>query len=230
MDVCKATLALALTLGLAVSARADEDSLPNSLRAGAYYVTYHVHADDLTGPYVPPGVNFTLKDVVTPYFAYVRSLPYHLSVELAFGAPPVTKTVGKGPAEVGSVPYNGQVVTTARWLAPTLLLEYNFLEESSLIRPYIGVGVNYTKFYDRQSTAAGNAASGGPTSVSLPVSVGVAGTVGLNLRITPRMHLYASYSASDVSSHLTATTAGIRRTTHIQFGPQATVVSVGYSF
>jgi outer membrane protein len=218
-----------LIASAAMNARAD-DVLSNSFRVGAYYIDYHTHADDITGPYVPPGVNLRLKAVVTPYFAYVRRLNGHFSVELAAGVPPKTKTVAKGPSALGSVPYDGQVIVTAKWLAPTLLLHYNFLDESYSVRPYIGIGVNYTKFYDRQSTAAGNAASGGPTSISLPSSVGPAGTVGISYRVTPRFSVYASYSMSQVNTHLTANTAGVIRTSHIEFNPHAAVLSVGYSF
>jgi outer membrane protein len=164
------------------------------------------------------------------YLAYVRSLSSHFDLELALGYPPLQKTVGKGPATLGSVPYDGQVIATARWIAPTLLLEYEFLSENSKWRPYIGAGVNLTTFYDRDSTAAGNAASGGPTKLSLTPSVGPAVTAGMNYRITDNWHLYASYSWSQVKTDLTADTAGVIRTTRINFGPQALVVSVGYSF
>jgi outer membrane protein len=221
-------LALAAISG-AASAQ-DSAPLSNSLRVGAYYVTYHTHADDISGPFVPPGVNLRVKDVVTPYFAYVRRLTRHFSAELAFGWPPLTKTVGKGPAQLGSVPYDGQVISTARWFAPTLLLTYNFLPESFWIRPYIGAGINYTRFYDRRSTAAGDAASGGPTSISLPSSIGPAGTVGVSMRLTRRFSLHASYSISQVNARLTANTAGVIRTTHIEFGPRTAVLSAGYSF
>jgi|SRR5579863_5385136 len=220
----------ALLTSVAAVAPADEQVLSNSLRLGAYYVIYHTSADDITGPYVPPGVNLRLQDVTTPYFAYVRRLSSHFSTEFAFGVPPLTKTVGKGPAELGSVPYNGQVISTARWFAPTLLLNYSFLDESAPLRPYIGAGVNYTRFYDRQSTAAGNAASGGPTSISLPSSWGPAGTVGLSYHLYGRFNLYGSYSMSRVTSNLTANTAGFIRTSHISFGPRAFVLAAGYSF
>jgi outer membrane protein len=227
---------LAVVFGLMAAAlarsamAADDAPLSNEVRLGAYWITYHVHADDISGPFVPPGVNIRLKDVYTPYFAYVRRLNDRFSVELAMGWPPLTKTVGKGPAQLGSVPYDGQVITTARWLAPTLLLNWFVLPESYKLRPYIGLGVNYTRFYDRNSTPAGNAATGGPTSISLPASVGPAGTVGLSYTISRHFHVYASYSLSQVSSRLTANTAGNIRTSHVEFGPRATVVSAGYSF
>src|SRR5581483_2878872 len=164
------------------------------------------------------------------YFAYVRRVTERFRLELAFGVPPLTKTVGKGPAELGSVPYNGQVISTARWFAPTLLLNYYILDESYRLRPYVGVGVNYTRFYDRESTPAGDAASGGPTSIKLPSSVGPAGTVGLAYHVSGGFNLYASYSLSRVHSVLTADTAGVIRTSHIEFGPRALVVAAGYSF
>jgi outer membrane protein len=217
--------------GLWCAAPAYSDDVPsNSLRAGLYAVFYHSTADDLSGPYVPPGVNIDAKDVQTLYLGYVRRLSPHFGVELAVGYPPLTKTTGRGPATLGSVPYDGQVISTARWLAPTVLLEYTFLSENSKLRPYIGVGVNYTTFYDRDSTAEGNAASGGPTKLSLTSSVGPAGTVGLAYNIVNHWNFYASYSASQVKTKLNADTAGVIRTTHISFGPQALVLSVGYSF
>jgi outer membrane protein len=219
-----------VSAGLYCAAPALADDPPNSVRIGLYSVFYHVSADDLSGPYVPPGANIDAKNVETLYLAYVRSLPANFQVELTAGYPPLQKTVGKGPATLGSVPYNGQVIATARWLAPTLLLEYKFLSENSKFRPYIGAGVNYTNFYDRNSTAQGNAASGGPTKLSLTSSVGPAGTVGLAYNIAGNWHAYASYSISKVSTDLSADTAGVIRTTHINFGPQALVVSVGYSF
>src|SRR5258705_12251836 len=126
------------------------DEVPgNSARIGLYSVFFHVKADDLSGPYVPPGANIDAKNLTTLYLGYVRRLSPHFDVELTLGYPPLQKTVGKGPATLGSVPYNGQVIATARWLAPTVLVEYVFLDENSKCRPYIGAGINYTSFSDR---------------------------------------------------------------------------------
>ena len=211
------------------AARAD-DIPANTFRAGVYEIFYHVKADDLQGPYVPPGANVDLKNTQTAYFAYIRRLNSYLDLELAFGIPPKTKTIGKGPAALGSVPYNGQTIATAKWLAPSALLEYKFFSESAPLRPYVGVGVNYTSFYDRQVTPAGQAASGGPTRLSLTSSVGPVGTVGLKYQPGTRWSVIASYSISRVTSDLKTDTAGVIRTTHVSFGPQAVVVAAGYSF
>jgi outer membrane protein len=224
------TLALGAAVALAASGAFADDAGPNDVRVGMYFVYFDSSATDISGPYVPSGLNLKVNSSETLYLAYVRSVSNHFKVELAFGYPPLTKTVGSGPTTLGSVPYNGQTIATARWLSPTLLAEYEFGDANSRFRPYVGAGVNYTKFLARQSTAAGDAASGGPTSISLPASLGPAATIGLSYAITARWHVYASYSAAIVDSKLTADTGGILRTSKIQFFPMTLVVSAGYSF
>ncbi len=181
MRLISSAVALCLGFGLLAglhsgSACADNDvgagDHPNTFALGLYHVDFHVHADDISGPFTPPGLNVRNPGVNTLYIAYMRRLSRHFDAELTLGLPPVTRSVAKGPALVGSVPFNGQTIATTRWLAPSLLLKYYLFSPDAMFRPYLGVGVNYTKFISRQVTAAGDAISGGPTSLSLPVSVG----------------------------------------------------------
>ncbi len=220
----------ALTTVLGCASASADDVPSTSARLGSYTVFYRTTADDISGPYVPPGVNIKAENLETLYAAYVRRLSSRFDLELTLGYPPLQKTKGAGPATVGSVPYNDQVVATARWIAPSLLLEYKFLSENSKLRPYIGVGVNYTTFYDRDPTAIGNAAFGGPTKISLTASVGPAATIGLAYHVGGHWWAYGSYSAAQVKSDLTADTAGVVRTTQISYGPQTLVIAAGYSF
>ncbi len=224
------TLALGVAVALAAAGAHADDGAPNEVRAGVYFLHFDTGADDISGPYTPSGLGIHVDDVETLYLAYTRTLATHFVAELAFGYPPLTKTEGRGPATLGSVPYNGQTLSTARWFSPTLLFEYVFGDAGSRLRPYLGVGVNYTRFFARQSTAAGDAASGGPTSISLPAAVGPSATAGLSYEITDRWHVYASYSVAQVDTKLTADTAGILRTSEVHFWPNALVLSAGYSF
>lgn len=230
---------LAVGLGFAAGlgsgvAHADSNSgagdNPNTVALGVYEVSFHTHADDISGPYTPSGLNVRNPSITTLYAAYMRRLSPHFDVELALGVPPLTKTVAKGPATVGSVPYNGQIIASARWLAPSVLAKYYLFSPDAAIRPYLGVGVNYTKFYSRQVTAAGQEISGGPTSLSLPVSVGPVGTVGVAWQPFNRVVVILSGSASWVNTRLTTNTAGILRTSHVEFNPRAAVLAVGYQF
>jgi outer membrane protein len=227
-----ALLALAASAGRAGAAdeMEKEKQKENSLRLGMYFIHYRASADDVSGRFVPPGVNLDLRDTQTPYFAYVRRLSREFELELAAGIPPKTDTVGKGPATLGSVPYSGQTIATAKWFSPTLLVNYKFSEGSPGWNPYVGVGINYTHFYDKKSTAAGDAANGGPTTLSLSNSVGPAATIGASYWIQDNWTMYLSYSVSRVKSKLEANTSGVVRTTNINFNPSALVLSFGYSF
>lgn len=224
------TVALGVAAAIAASGAYADQAGPNDVRLGMYFVHYEAEADNISGPFVPPGLNVHVDNVETLYVAYVRTLSSHWVAELAFGYPPLTKTEGRGPAMLGSVPYNGRNISTARWVAPSLLFEYVFCSPSDRLRPFVGAGVNYTKFVARQSTAAGNAVGGGPTSISLPSSVGPAATAGLSYELNDRWHVYASYSIAQVNSKLTANTAGLIRTSEVHFWPNTLVISAGYSF
>ena len=224
-------LLVALVSGsFCAAALADDDIPNNTLRVGMYFVKYNASAANLSGPYTPPGINLRVDHVNTPYFAYLRRLSPAWELELAAGIPPTTHTRGVGPATLGSVPFNGQEVATAKWFSPTVLLEYKFFPESSAFRPYVGAGINYTHFYERNSTAAGDAANGGPTRTYLSDSVGPAATVGISYKFTKHFNAIASYSIAQVNSQYDSNTAGISRTTEVHFNPGTWVAAVGYSF
>lgn len=232
----KAIIPRALTAALLCmsTAVALADEVPdNTFRIGLYSVFFHTSASPLAGPFIPPGENLTatVNNVETPYLAYLRTLSTHFTFEFAFGVPPLTKAYGKGPATLaGTVPFNGQELLTSRWFAPTALLEYVFFDESYAFRPYVGVGVNYSMFYDRNITPSGEAIIGGPTRVELSSSVGPAVTGGITYRLPKHWSLMASYSWARVTSHLNAITTDFVRTSNVSFGPTTFVVSAGYSF
>ena len=226
----KSTLAPFFVASACALCAAPAVAQDNTVRAGIYYITYHVDADDISGPFVPPGLNVDVKNTTTLYLAYIRRLSAHWDLELAGGWPPKTETVAKGPPTVGSVPYDGQVIATSKWFSPTLLVNYKFLDESSPWRPYVGIGINYTHFYDRTSTAAGDAIAGGPTVISLSDSWGPAGTIGIFYKLPQNWSIDASFSLAKVKSDLEANTSGVVRKTTINFNPRAFVLSAGYSF
>src|SRR5262252_2709953 len=203
MKLTKSIAALAALLAVgfgAGGAFAQAQTYDNSVRLGVYIIKYNVKADDISGPFVPPGASVDVKDTNTLYLAYARRLNKDWDVEFAFGNPPKTETVGKGPATLGSAPYDGQVIATAKWFSPTILLQYKFLDESSPWRPYVGAGINFTHFYDISPTDAGNAATGGPTELKLTNSIGPAVNLGISYRIDGPWHAYASYNYARVKS------------------------------
>ncbi len=224
-------LCLSWLLFAAGSAWADDSSPKNNtVSLGYYFVFYHTEARDLSGPFTPQGASLDVRNLQTPFFSYYRRVVNHFGVELTAGVPPLTKSEGKGPATLGSVPYNGVVISTARWFAPSLLFRYTFLDEGHWIHPYLAVGLNYVNFYNRNSTPAGNAAAGGPTRIELPPSYGIAGNAGISFSLPDNFGVLLSYSAARVTTHLTAITGDVARTSFISFNPQTVVLAAQYSF
>ena len=225
------TLCFSLLMLTAASAWADDNAPKNNTVAvGYYFVFYDVQARDLSGPFTPAGLGLNVRNLQTPYFSYYRRVVNHFGVELAAGVPPLTKSEGKGPAYLGSVPYNGVVTSTVRWFAPSLLFRYTLLDEGHWFHPYIAVGLNYVNFYNRNSTPAGNAAAGGPTRIELPPSYGIAGNAGVSFSLADNFGVQLSYAASRVTTHLSAITGDVVRTSYISFNPQTIVLAATYSF
>jgi outer membrane protein len=227
-------LAALIAAAFCTAAAAEDEPVPeNTLRVGMYFVKYSASAPDLSGPFTPPGLNLRVANVNTLYLAYLHRLSPHWMLELAAGIPPETHTYAVGPATVptpGSIPFNGQEVATAKWFSPTVLIEYMFLDEHQSFRPYVGLGINYTHFYERNATAAGNAITGGPTVTYLSDSVGPAVTAGISYKFTKNINAIASYNIAQVNSQFDANTSGISRRTEVHFNPRLAVVAVGYSF
>ena len=132
------------------------------------------------------------------------------------------------PAHV--LAYQGQVLARVRQIAPTVFLNYKFGEPTSRWRPSVGLGINYTNFDKRTSTAAGNALNGGPTHISMSDSWGLAAQVGLSYRIDERWSIQGALMTARVKSRLTATTAGVPRTMDIRFRPAVFTLTAGYAF
>lgn len=73
-------------------------------------------------------------------------------------------------------------------LPPTLSLQYHFMPGAAF-RPYAGVGLNYTIFFSEDATSTLDGALGGPSSLSIDDSFGVALQLGADFDISDTMFL-----------------------------------------
>ncbi|MFZ6657158.1 OmpW/AlkL family protein [Undibacterium sp. TJN19] len=221
----KLHLAVCAALGLAsLSASAYE----NTVRAGVINVQVHSESPDFTsnGPafLTPQPAGLVVNNATTVVFGYTRRLTDHFDFDFVAGIPPEHEVVGRGTL----APYG--VISKVKQRAPTFFINYNFGEATNTWRPFVGLGFNYTQFFDAKSTAIGNIATGGPTKIDLKDSFGLAGQAGINYRINDRWSVNASIAAAKVKSDMTATTGSIERKTTIDFRPVVYGVAVGYSF
>ena len=219
------------TLVLCFTAPAEAQQ--NTLQLGLANVQPHSSAGDFSGPFTPAGLSVNISDKSTLFLSYAREINDQWDIELALAAPPthdIVLAVNNSGLPASAQAYSGQVGATVRQVAPTLFVNYKFLEKTSAWRPFIGVGVNYTKFDQTTSSAANNALNGGPTSISLKDSVGIALHGGVTLRISNQWSLSTSLATAQVKSKITTNTLGIERTADIKFRPRVFTVAVGYSF
>ena len=229
MHIHFSLLASAVALCFATPSLAQQ----NTLQLGLANVQPHSSASDFSGPFTPSGLSVNISDKSTLFFSYAREINDQWDVELALAAPPthdIILAVNNSSLPAGVQAFSGQVGARVRQVAPTLFANYKFLEKTSPLRPFIGVGINYTNFDRTTSTAASNALNGGPTSISLKDSFGLALHGGVTLRISNQWSLSTSLATAQVKSKITTNTLGVERTADISFTPRVFTVAVGYSF
>lgn len=205
----------------------------HTVKLGISTIQPHSSASDFSGAFTPGGISVGIRDQTTPFISYIREIDDRWNVEIALGVPPthdVVLKVNNAALPASALALSGQVGATIRQVAPTLFLNYTFLEKTSPLRPFVGVGVNYTRFDKAASTAAGNALNGGATAISLEDSVGLALQGGVTYRLSNQWSVSAALATAQISSKITTNTLGIRRGADISFRPLVFTVAAGYSF
>lgn len=114
----------------------------------------------------------------------------------------------------------GKVAQTKQ-LPPTLGFNYHFMPDNAW-SPFLGVGVNYTNFFDTKGTGALRDAS-----VSIANSWGVAARAGVDVTISPKWLFTADVRWIDIESDVkvNGTKVGNAKIDPVVYG-----VSLGYRF
>ena len=103
---------------------------------------------------------------------------------------------------------DGLAVGNTKHLPPTLLAQYHFTQFGDRWQPFIGVGVNYTTFFDTkvdpQLTGAltdlAVITAANEVELSLSDSWGLALQAGVNVQLTPTLGLHAMLSRIDIAT------------------------------
>lgn len=117
-------------------------------------------------------------------------------------------------------------------LPPTLMLNYNFSPTAS-IRPYVGAGVNYTTFFNTESTSSLDQALG-ETDIDLDSSWGFAVQGGVDVDLNEDWFANASVWYMDISTDATLKSAGTsgstNRSIEVDINPVVLFVGIGKRF
>ncbi|MCS6117098.1 outer membrane protein OmpW [Shewanella baltica] len=120
----------------------------------------------------------------------------------------------------------GKIAETKQ-LPPTLVAQYYFGNSQSVVRPYIGVGVNYTNFYDNEFT---NDLGGALTDLSMTTSWGLAAQAGVDYQVNKNWLVNASVWYAQISSDVKFKLSGDTVVIGTDIDPWVYMVSVGYTF
>ncbi|MFZ6772683.1 OmpW/AlkL family protein [Undibacterium sp. SXout7W] len=200
----------------------------NTFRAGMINLGLHSQSPDLTsnGPafLTPQPAGVTVGNATTILFGFTRKLTDHFDLDIVMGLPPKHDVYGRGTLAAYGI------TAKVKQRAPTAFINYNFGDVTNKFRPFVGLGVNYTQFFDATSTPLGDIATGGPTKIQLKESYGFAAQIGASYKFTDRWSIVGSVATAEVKSDMTATTGSIERKTTINFRPVVLTLGIGYSF
>lgn len=157
-------------------------------------------------------VDLDVSGNIRPSFTIAYMATRHIGIEL-LGVLPYNHNI-RGSVGLGKI-------GTTKQLPPTLSLQWHFLPDST-VQPYVGVGLNYTHFFDTQARGAL-----GGSDLELSDSWGLAGQVGVDIKLDDRWFLNADLRHIDISSkvRLDGQRVGTAR-----IDPWVTTVAVGYHF
>lgn len=153
MPAALASLSLAVIATTAHAGSVAEEGHHMVSAAWLHVDTSQSKSDPLTTTNVRSGASTTdagtsteLNNADTLALTYTYAFNDHWSAQVLGGVPPTFKLSGSGhSALVGNLGSYGDLAEVRQW-SPTALALYTFGQPSQAFRPYVGLGVAYTKF------------------------------------------------------------------------------------
>lgn len=200
------------------------------------------------GTFTSAGTGGQIHNTFTPELALTWFITDNIALDLASGVPPKLKLYAQGtaaPLGPGGPTLglgNLQPLATTRAWPPILFLKYYFGEAQTKLRPFVGVGVNYTWYSHIELNSTFNGAlqqfagPGGQVKASLSPSWNPAFNAGASYNISKNW--YATASVTYLSLKTNATIAAVAANgqpvltnrTHITANPWIGFVGIGYRF
>lgn len=195
------------------------------------------------------GLRLAVQPQSTLIFSVERTLAGPWSAELVLGVPPKhdVKLRSSAPA-LSALPgdpngatkvalttdklqrADSEVVATVKQVAPTLFVNYTFLDATSAWRPYVGVGINYTRM-KAESNAVGDALyNDGPVRIKLSHSLGPALQAGVRYQFDAQWSFNVGWAVAKIKNDLRIRTDHSEQRADYRFYPSVWSATVGYSF
>lgn len=172
-------------------------------RIGATQINPNVSSGDLTPPAFA-GTQVDVKADTQPTAGLTWMWNDHIALDLPLAAGFTHEISGAGAiAGVGKI---GEV----KALPITLLAQYRFMDAKSQIRPYVGIGPTYAKFYKARGTAALSGMTGGsatnPTTLSVDSKLTFSAQIGAAVALTDKLGLDFTVLTTPLKTRTTLST------------------------
>lgn len=151
----------------------------------------------------------------------------HWGIELLAATPFEHDISAKGLGALGVG--EGTPIGSTKQLPPTLGAQYYFAAPESRWQPYVGLGLNYTVFFDEHTSGAARTRLGAH-DLSLDSSWGIAGEAGIDWLPDAHWLVNASIWRIDIRTDAHLDTALGRVETTVDIDPWVYMVAVGYRF
>ena len=213
-------LAIALTAPLAHAYKAGDIIV----RAGAVTVAPNEDSSNVqAGANKVPGTKATLDSNTQLGLTGTYMITDKVGIEL-LAATPFSHTVGvKG----FGAPIDGNLADI-KHLPPTLSAVYYPLDSGSAFQPYVGLGLNYTWFFDTKLTSAAEGANF--KGFELKDSWGLAGQVGMDYMLTDNLLFNAHVRYIDIDTTGTTHLGPTKVKVDVEVDPWVYMVALGYKF
>lgn len=119
-------------------------------------------------------------------------------------------------------------IAEVKQLPPSLMAQYYFGDKQDKLRPYLGVGINYTTFYDTNFNQTGRDA--GLSDLSVKDSWGVATQAGLDYNLDDNWLINMSVWWMDIDTEVKFKAGGEQQNINTRIDPWVFMFGVGYRF
>lgn len=119
-------------------------------------------------------------------------------------------------------------IAEVKQLPPSLMAQYYFGDKEDKLRPYLGVGINYTTFYDTNFNQTGRDA--GLSDLSVKDSWGVATQAGLDYNLDDNWLINMSVWWMDIDTEVKFKAGGEQQNINTRIDPWVFMFGVGYRF
>ncbi|QLK60940.1 outer membrane protein OmpW [Enterobacteriaceae bacterium Kacie_13] len=119
-------------------------------------------------------------------------------------------------------------IAEVKQLPPSLMAQYYFGDKQDKLRPYLGVGINYTTFYDTNFNQTGRDA--GLSDLSVKDSWGVATQAGLDYNLDDNWLINMSVWWIDIDTEVKFKAGGEQQNINTRIDPWVFMFGAGYRF